>query len=159
MVRHTQEALAVTEEVALLALQHRKDIVIEIEILLIQPLDAMQVHLDRVAVERRQKLRRDNILVEYNVNLVTIYPLWHLALVRHHKVYLANERYILGNTSEEVTQSAPVTKTLLQHRLIGVLLVVALPHRVKAVYICDNYIHRSNFFNGGTHSTITKIVF
>ena len=77
----------------------------------------MQMHLYRVAVEGRQILLRDNIFVENNVHLVAVYPLRHLALVRHYKVHLADKRHILGNTSEEVTQSAPITKALLQHRL------------------------------------------
>ena len=97
--------------------------------------------------------------MEHDVHLVTIYPLGHLALVRDHKVYLADERHILGYTSEEVAQGAPITKTLLQHGLVGVLLVVALPHRIEAVYVCNNYIHRTNFFNSRALSTNTKVVF
>ena len=146
VVRHTEETFAPFEELRSLARLHRKDIVVEVEKLLVEPLDAVQMHLDRVAVEGWQKLGRDNILVEYDMHLLTIYPLGHLTLVRNHEMYLANKRHILGYTTEEVTQSAPVTKTLLQHRLVGMLLVVALPHRVQAIYVCNNYIHRSNFF-------------
>ena len=77
----------------------------------------MQMHLYRVTVERRQVLRRDDILVEDNMYLITVYPLRHLTLMRHHEMYLADERHILGYTSKEVTQSAPIAKALLQHRL------------------------------------------
>jgi hypothetical protein len=31
--------------------------------------------------------------------------------------------------------------------LVGMLLVVALPHRVQAIYVCNNYIHFGNVFN------------
>ena len=159
MVRNTQNTTPISEEIGRLTLTHREHIVVEVEILLVEPLNAVEMHLDRIAVERRQKLRRDDILMENNVYLIAIYPLGHLAFVRNYEVYLANERHILGDTTEEVAQSAPITKTLLQHGLVGVLFVVALPHRVQAIYVCNNYIHRSKFFNGGTHSTITKVMF
>lgn len=141
VVRHTQEALAVAEEVTFLALQHREDVVVEVEVLLVEPLYTVQMHLDRVAVEGWQKFGRDDILVQNNVYLVAIDPLGHLALVRDYKVHLAYERHILGNTSEKVAQSAPISETLLQYGLVGVLFVVALPDRVEAIYISDNYIH------------------
>ena len=102
VVRHTQEALAVTEKVALLALQHRKDIVVEVEILLVQILDTMQVHLNRVAVECWQKFGRDNILVKHHINLVTVNPFGHLTFVRNNKMHLADKCHIFGNTAEEV---------------------------------------------------------
>ena len=80
---------------------HRKDIVVEVEILLIKPLDAMQMHLDRVAVECREILGRDNILVEDNMHLIAIYPLGHLTLVRHDKMHLADKRHIHRYTAED----------------------------------------------------------
>jgi hypothetical protein len=145
MMRHSEVTFAPFEEVRGLARLHRKDIVIEIEILLVEPLDAVQMHLDRVAVAGRQELRRDNILVEHNMHLFAIYPLWHLTFVRNNKMHLADKRHILGYSAKEIAQSAPITKTLLQHRLVGVLLVVCLPYRVQAVNICDDYIHLSTF--------------
>ena len=156
VVRHTEETFASFEELRSLARLHRKDIVVEVEKLLVEPLDAVQMHLDRVAVEGRQKLGRDNILVEYDMHLVAVYPLGHLTLVRHDKMYLADEGHILGYTTKEVAQSAPITKTLLQHRLVGVLLVVALPHRVQAVHICNNYIHFRNFSTADTNPPLQK---
>ena len=144
MTRHTQNTSSVSEEVGRLTLHHREHIVVEVEILLVESLDAMQMHLDRVAIKRWEILRRDNILVKNDMYLVAIYPLGHLTLVRYHKVNLENKRHILGYTAKEVTQSAPVAKTLLQHGLIGMLFVVALPHRVQAIHICNNYIHSRN---------------
>ena len=94
--------------------------------------------------------------MENNVHLIAIYPLGHLTLVRNYKVYLANKRHILGYTTEEVTQSAPVAKTLLQHRLVGMLLVVALPHRVQAIYVCNNYIHVRNISMADTNPPLQR---
>jgi hypothetical protein len=146
VVRHTEVALAIAEEVALLARQHREYIVVEVEILLVEIGYAMKEHLYRVTVEYRQELGWDDILVKHDVHLVTIHPLGYLALVRYHKMHLAHERHILGYTTKEVLQSAPISKTLLQYRLVGVLLVVALPHRVQTIHIGDYYIHRSLVF-------------
>ena len=117
------------------------------------------MHLDRVAVENGQILRRDNILVQDNIYLLAIYPLGDLTLVRNNKMNLADKGHILGYSSEEVAQCAPITKTLLQHGLIGKLLVIALPHRVKAVYICDNYIHFLSFFSRESSLKIQKYSF
>ena len=146
VARHTEETVSRIEEVVRSTRLHRKYIIVEIEILLVEPLDAMQVHLDRVTVECREILRRDNILVEHDMHLVTIYPLGNLALVRNYKVYLADERHILGYTTKEISQCTPIAETLLQHRLIGVFLVVALPYRIESIYICYNYIHDASFF-------------
>ena len=144
MTRYTQDSSSIAEEVGRLTLAHREHIVIEVEILLVEPLDAMQVHLDWVTIKSWKILGRNDILVENNVYLVAIYPLGHLTFVRYHKVNLANKRHILGYSAKEVAQSAPVAKTLLQHGLVGILLVVALPHWVQAIYVCNNYIHFRN---------------
>ena len=141
VIGHSQVALSVVEKVGRVAAPHRKDIVIEIEIFLVEPLNAMQMHLDRVAIENWEMLLGDNIFVKHNIYLVTIYPFGHLAVVRNNKVNLTNKRHILGYTPKKVAQSTPIAKTLLQHRLVGELFVVALPYRVQTVYICNNYIH------------------
>ena len=104
----------------------------------------MQVHLDRVAVECRQILGRDNILVKHHIYPLTIYPFGHLALVRYDKMYLADKWHILGYSAKEIAQCAPITKAFLDYGFIGILLVVALPHRVQPVYVCNDYIHLSN---------------
>jgi hypothetical protein len=141
VARHTEVTLAIAKEVALLARQHREDVVIKVEILLVEIGNAVKEHLYRVTVEDRQELGRDDILVKYDVHLLTIDPLGNLTLVRHHKVHLAHKRHILGYTTKEILQSAPIAKTLLLYRLVGVLLVIVLPHRIQAIYIGDNYIH------------------
>ena len=76
VVRHTEETFAPFEEFRSLARLHRKDIVIEVEILLVEPLDAVQMHLDRVAVEGRQKLRRDNIFVDLQIADLVKFAKW-----------------------------------------------------------------------------------
>ena len=144
MVAHAELTLAINKEVCGLALLKWEDVVVEIYILFVEILDAVKVQLNGVAVERGEKLRRNNIAVQHHVNLVPIQPLGHLALVRNYEVYLADEGHILGYTSKEVTQCAPIAKTLLQHGLVGEFFVVALPHRIQAVYICYYYIHPLN---------------
>jgi hypothetical protein len=148
VVRHTKETLAIFEEVALRALQHWEDIVIEVEILLVEARDAMQVGFDRVAVECWQIFGGYNILVEDDINLFAIYPRRDLALLRYHEMYLAHKGHILGYTTKEVWQGAPVTKTFLQYGLVGVLFVVATPLRIQSIYVCDNYIHFYLFLCG-----------
>ena len=64
------------------------------------------------------------------MDFVSVYPLGNLALVRYDEVNLADKRHILGYTAKEIAQSTPITKTLLQHRLGGVLFVVSLPYGV-----------------------------
>lgn len=145
-MRHTKEAVPRIEEVVCLTRLHREYIVVEVEVLLIKPLDTMQMHLYRVAIEGWEILRRDNILVEYDVYLVTIHPLGDLTLVRHYEVDLADKWHILSYTAKEIAQCSPITKALLQHRLGSVLLIVALPYGVQSVYVCDNYIHPFTVF-------------
>ena len=81
--------------------------------------------------------------------LVAIYPLGYLTLVRNDKMHLADKRHILSYASEEVAQSAPITKALLQDWLIGVLLVVALPNRIQSIYVCYNNIHVLTIYTNG----------
>ena len=124
-----------------------------------EALDAVEVHLNSVAVEGGEMFLGDDILMEHHIYLLPIHPLGHLTLLRNNKVYLAHKGHILCYAAKQIFQSAPITKTLLQHRLVGVFRVVALPHRVQAIYVCNNYIHFRNIFNCRRQSTTTKVVF
>jgi hypothetical protein len=57
------DTLAIYEELLSLAWAYWEDIIVELEVLLVKTFDAVKVHLYRVAIECRQTLLWDNILV------------------------------------------------------------------------------------------------
>ena len=63
MVIYTKKTTSLTEKVGRLTFAHWEHIIVEVEVLLIEPLDAVEMHLDRVTVEGWEKLCRDNIFV------------------------------------------------------------------------------------------------
>ena len=90
--------------------------------------------------------------MQHDVYLLAIDPCGHLTVVRNHKVHLADEGHILSYTTKQIGQCPPITEALLQHRLIGVLLIILLPRRIKPIYICNDNIHYLFIF------MLTKIV-
>jgi hypothetical protein len=138
---HTNHTPTLTEEIRRLTRAHREHIVIEIQKLLIEALNAMQAHLNGVAVERGEKFRRNDVAVQHHVNLVPIQPLGHLTLARHYKVDLTDKRHILRNATEKVLQCAPITEAFFQNGSIGIVFIVLLPHGVQTIDVCDYNIH------------------
>ena len=130
MVAHAELTLTLAEEVGGLAWLHGEDVVVEVDILLVETLNAMQMHLYGVTVECRQKLRRYYILVKHHINGVAIYPLGHLAVARHYEVHLANEWHVCLDATHEVAQCSPVAEALFKDWGVGVFLVVLLPKGV-----------------------------
>ena len=81
MRTHPYDAFAIAEEVFGLAFLHGVHVVIKIQELLIQVLYAMQKHLNGRTVERREKLLRNNILMQHDVYLFAIDPCRHLTVM------------------------------------------------------------------------------
>jgi hypothetical protein len=65
---------AISKKVLRLAISYRKHIVIEIKILLIKTWYPMQMHFNRITVESRKKLMRNDILMKDYVQLRDIDP-------------------------------------------------------------------------------------
>ena len=145
MRAHTNDSLPITEEVLGHAWLHGVHVVIKIQELLVQVVYPMQKHLNGGTVECREELLRNNIPMQHDVYLLAIDPCGHLTVVRNHKVYLTDEGHILSYTTKQIGQCPPITKALLQHRLIGVLFIILLPRRIKPIYICNDNIHNTNF--------------
>jgi hypothetical protein len=78
MTAELYDPLAITEEISSLARSNGIEIIIEIKILLIKIFNPVKMHFDRIAIEGREILIWNNILVEYNLEIVTICPLWYL---------------------------------------------------------------------------------
>jgi hypothetical protein len=127
---HAELTLAINKEVCGLALLKWEDVVVEIYILLVEILNAVEVQLNGVAVECRKELLRDYILVQHHVNLAAVNPLWHLAIARYHEVHLADKGHVHRYATHKVAQRTPVTEALLENRDIGMLLIILLPKRI-----------------------------
>ena len=105
----------------------------------------MQEHLDGCAVERRKELLWNDIPMQHDVDLIPIYPCGHLAVVRYHQMHLTDKGHVHGYTTKQIRQRTPIAKALLKHWLIGVPLIILLPHRIETIYICNNDIHNTTF--------------
>ena len=64
VVVKTNHNLPIAEKVCRLGVTNRKAVVVEIQKLLIESLNSVEVHLDSVAIEGRQELFGDNILMQ-----------------------------------------------------------------------------------------------
>ena len=145
MRTHPNDTLPATEEILSLTLQHGIHIVIKIQEFLIQVLYSMQKHLNRRTVECGKEFLRNNIPMQNDVYLLAINPCRHLTVMRDHKMHLANEGHVHGYTTKQIRQCTPIAKTLLKHWLIGVPLIILLPHRIKPIHICNDNIHYTEF--------------
>ena len=141
VTRHAELTLAIYEEVRRLALHQWEHIIVKVDILLIEVLDAVDVQLDGVTVECRQKLLGDDLLVQYHIYLIAVHPLRHLTIACHHEVHLAYEGHIHLDATHKIAQRSPIAKALLEDWDIGMLFVVPLPMRIQTIYICNYYIH------------------
>ena len=81
MRTHTDNTLSITEEVFGPALQHGIHVIIKIQKLFIQTVNPMQKHLNGRTVERRKEFLRNDIPMQHDMYLLTIYPCRHLAVV------------------------------------------------------------------------------
>ena len=134
-------SLSVTEEISRTAIPYREHIVIEIQIFLVKSRYPVKIHLDRIAIECRQELLRDYILMKNNPEVFPVCPLRNLRRVGHNKIHITDERHPCLNTPEEIFQRTPVTETLLHHRNIGILLIILLPDRIVSINICNDCVH------------------
>ena len=66
--------LTVTEEVRRAAIPNREHVIIEIQVLLVKSRNPVEIHLDRIAVECRQELLRDYILMKHNLEILPVSP-------------------------------------------------------------------------------------
>ena len=133
--------LPVTEKVLLPAVPHWEKVVVQVYEFLIKTRNTVQVHLYRSGVEHRQKLRRNDVTVEYDLEPLAVSPLRHLTLPRHDQEYVLNEREMGLNAPEEILQGTPVPEMLAFNVLPQAGTVRFLPDRIKAVYICYDCIH------------------
>ena len=76
-----------------------------------------------------------------DLQVFLISPGRNLRGMRDHKVDISYKRHIHLDSPKQILQRPPVTETLLHHRDIRVRLIVLLPERIIAIYICNNYIH------------------
>ena len=142
MTTHTYDTPTILEEVLGLEWQHREDIVVEIEKLLIKTLYIEHMQLNSVAIKCWQMLSRDYVTVKHHIDLLAIDPLGDLALGRDYEVYLADKWHILLNATKQVSQSTPITKTLLEYWGICGGLILLLPHGIESIDKCNDYIHK-----------------
>ena len=78
MLLEAKDTLAIPEEILRLAWSHREKVIIEIQVFLIESLNAVQMGLDRIAVESRKVILRDDILMEHDLEVFLVSPLRHL---------------------------------------------------------------------------------
>jgi hypothetical protein len=142
MGREAQNAFTSPEEVLGHTWHNREKIIIEIKVFLIQPFNSMKVHFNRIAVEGRQKVNWDNILMKDYFQMFRICPLRDLRRMRYYQINISDEGHIDFNTPEQILQCSPIPKALLHDRHIGIFLIVLLPHRIVAINVSDYYIHQ-----------------
>ena len=145
MGTHPDNALTITIEILCPTFQHGIHVIIKIQELLIQVGYTMQKHLNGRAIKRGKKFLRNNIPMQYDIDLIPIYPLRHLTIPCHHQMHLTDEGHIHGYTTKQIRQCTPIAESFLQHRFIGVLLILSLPLRVEPIHICYNNIHNTTF--------------
>ena len=80
------DGFAVSKKVALGARKHREHIVIKVEEMLVQTLYTMQIHLQRITVERRKILFRHEVFVMHHLYVVAINPFRNLGVAGHYQI-------------------------------------------------------------------------
>ena len=141
------DGFAVSEKVALGARKHREHIVIKIEEMLIQTLYTMQIHLQRITVERRKILFRNEVFVMHYLYVVAINPFRDLGIAGHYQINVSYERHILLDTPEKIWQEAPVPEPFSHYGNFRMFCITLEPHRVQTINVCNHYIHNGEVTN------------
>ena len=134
--------LAVGEKIFSSGIPDRKNVVVEIEILLREPGNPVQEQLDGRAVEGWKKGRRNDVFVQHHPQMRTVCPRGYLTLPRHDQEDVLDEGHVPLDPAQEKRERPPVAVALAQGRLPVRRPVILLPERVIAVHIGDYSIHR-----------------
>ena len=74
----TDHSLSTTKKILRDTFIHRIHIIVEVQIFLIQTRNPVKMHLYRIAVERRQELLGNNVLVKHYLEIGCIRPFRYL---------------------------------------------------------------------------------
>ena len=98
MATESKNRLTILVEVFRSAICNREKVIIEIDILFIKAFYQMQMHLDRIAVECRQKLRRYEFVMKYNLKIIEVYPLRNLGRMGYYQKNVADKWHMPFNS-------------------------------------------------------------
>ena len=104
--------------------------------MLVQTLYTMQIHLQRITVERRKILFRHEVFVMHHLYVVAINPFRNLGVAGHYQINVSYERHILLDTPEKIWQEAPVPEPFSRYGNFRMFCITLEPHRVQTVNVC-----------------------